>query len=66
MTCEESGDPEPNVHWIKVGNNGQRINGSILNFTNINRIDAGQYRCEAENDCGNGSKVQSIDVYCKY
>ena len=65
MTCEASGDPKPNVHWIKVDND-QRINGSILNFTNINRNNAGQYRCEAENDCGSDSKVQSIEVYCKY
>ena len=65
MPCEASGDPKPNVRWIKV-DNGQRINGSILNFTKINRSDAGQYRCEAENDCGSNSRVQSVEVYCKY
>ena len=65
MTCMTSGDPEPNVYWIKV-NNGARINGSVLNFTNISRDDIGQYRCEAENDCGSNSSVQSIEVFCKY
>ena len=64
MTCMTS-DPEPNVYWIKE-NNGARINGSVLTFTNINRNDSGQYRCEAKNDCGNDSSVQSIEVFCKY
>ena len=65
MTCVTSGDPEPNVYWIKV-NNGARINGSILNVTNINRNDIGQYRCKAKNDCGIVSSLQSIEVFCKY
>ena len=65
MTCVTSGYPEPNVYWIK-GNNGARINGSVLTFTNINRNDSGQYRCEAKNDCGSNSSVQSIEVFCKY
>ena len=65
MTCMTSGGPEPNVYWIKV-NSGARINGSVLNFTRINRNDIGQYRCEAENDCGSNSSVQSIEVFCKY
>ncbi|CAH3026735.1 unnamed protein product, partial [Porites evermanni] len=65
MTCVTSGYPEPNVYWIKV-NNGTRINGSILNFTNINKNDIGQYRCEAKNDCGIVSSVQSIEVFFKY
>ena len=65
MTCVTSGYPEPNVYWTK-GNNGARINGSVLTFTNINRTDSGQYRCEAKNACGSNSSVQSIEVFCKY
>ena len=64
MICDTSGDPVPNVHWIKV-DSGQQIDGNILNFTNISRNDTGQYRCEVWNDCENDSKVQSIEVYCK-
>ena len=65
MTCLTSGYPEPNVCWIKE-HNGACINGSLLTFTNINRNDSGQYRCEAKNDCGSNSSVQSIEVFCKY
>ena len=64
MVCEASGDLKPNVYWIEV-HNGQRINGSTLNLTNINRNDAGQYRCETENGCGSDSRVRFVDVYCK-
>ena len=65
MTCVTSGYPKPNIYWIKESNDA-RINGSVLNFTNINRNDSGQYRCEAKNDCGSNSSVQSIEVFCKY
>ena len=65
LTCVTSGSPGPNVYWIKE-NNGARINGSVLTFTNINKNDSGQYRCEAKNDCGSNSSVQFIEVFCKY
>ena len=64
MTCDASGYPTPNVHWITK--HGERINGSILNFPNININDTGQYRCEVENECGNDRRVQYVEVYCKY
>ena len=63
VTCEASG--ELVVYWIKEDTN-QRINGSVLNFTSINRNDNGMYRCEAENDCGSDSSVEVINVFCKY
>ena len=65
VTCEESGDPKLIIYWIKEDNN-QRINDSILNFTSINRNDGGTYRCEVENDCASDSRVETINVSCKY
>ena len=65
MACVTSGYPKPNVYWIKESNDA-RINGSVLNFININRNDSGKYRCEAKNDCGSNSSVQLIEVFCKY
>ena len=65
ITCEASGDPAPNNYtWIRL-DNGERHNGNVLTFTRISRNDSGQYKCEAQNQCGKGSRVQSIDVYCK-
>ena len=65
VTCEASGDPKLNIYWLKEDNN-QRINGSILNFTSINRNDNGTYRCEVENDCASDSRMEIINVSCKF
>jgi len=40
-------------------------NGSELVFTNINRSEAGEYRCEASNECGSASETATIEVQCK-
>nr|XP_058962910.1 hemicentin-2-like [Pocillopora verrucosa] len=60
LTCNASGMPQPNVSWIKPG--GQRHNGHMLEFTNINRSQAGEYKCEASNECGNGTETATIHV----
>ena len=65
VTCNASGDPKLIIYWIKEDNK-QRINGSILNFTSINRNDSGTYRCEAKNDCASDSRAATIIVFCKY
>ena len=67
MTCEASGDPPPNVYtWKRNETNDVVANGNILNFTHINRNDAGLYKCEATNQCGMDAGLQFVDVYCKY
>ena len=65
LSCEVSGDPVPSVSWIKVSNDEHRV-GKIFYFTNISRNDTGSYTCEASNRCGNDSKTESINVFCKY
>ena len=65
LTCTASGIPSPTVSWIKVGS-GARFNRSELVFTNIKRSEAGEYRCEASNECGNASESAGIDVQCKF
>ena len=66
LGCEATGDPmPPTVTWIKVSNN-QRTHGNILEFTSIDRNDAGDYKCEASNRCGMEAKTETINVSCKY
>ena len=64
LYCMASGIPPPSVSWIKAGSD-QRFNGTELVFTNINRNEAGEYRCEVSNECGNASETSSVDVQCK-
>jgi len=64
LYCNASGVPLPTVSWVKVSS-GERFNGKELVFTNISRNEAGEYRCEASNECGNASESANIDVQCK-
>ena len=63
LSCQASGTFPPMVSWIKFG--GKRIAESELVLTNINRSEAGEYKCEASNECGNASERATIDVQCK-
>ena len=65
LSCSASGTPHPIVSWLKVDSR-VRFNRSELVFTNINRNEAGQYRCEASNECSNASETATIEVQCKY
>ena len=64
LICNASGTLQPTVFWINVAS-GQRTNSSVLEFTNINRNEAGQYRCEASNDCGSAVEAVNITVQCE-
>ena len=64
LPCNASGMPSPMVSWIKV-DGGERFDRSELEFTNINRIQAGEYRCDASDECGNASEAAWIFVQCK-
>ncbi|PFX15229.1 Hemicentin-2 [Stylophora pistillata] len=64
LTCNVSWDPPQNVSWIKVSNDKLTV-GSLLQFNNISRNDAGDYKCVASNRCGNDSKTEAINVLYK-
>jgi len=64
LSCYASGTPPPIVSWIKVDSH-QRIDGSELVLTHIYGSEAGEYRCEASNECGNASATTIIDAQCK-
>ena len=65
LSCNASGTPSPFVSWVWIST-GQRFDGSVLELPNINRNQAGDYRCEAGNDCGNESKTAAVHVTCKF
>ena len=64
LICNAAGIPHPTVFWINVAS-GQCTNSSVLKFTNINRNEAGEYRCEASNDCGSAVEAVNVTVQCE-
>ena len=64
LICNASGTPQPTVFWINV-DSGQRTNSSVLKFTNVNRNEAGEYRCEVNNDCGSAVEAVNVTVQCE-
>jgi len=60
-----AGIPDPTVVWKKVQGGYNPTDGNLLNITNITKAQAGEYRCTANNTCGEVSTVTSIAVQCK-
>ena len=66
LYCNISGIPDPTVIWTKVLDGDYNAEeGKLLNITNITRAQAGKYKCNANNTCGEESLVAYIDVQCK-
>ena len=64
LMCNVCGMPPPMVSWMTP--NVQRHSGYMLNIVNINRSQAGEYNCEASNECDNATEKATIDVQCKF
>ena len=62
LSCQASGTPTPTESWFK---DFPLTNGSELVLPNILRREAGEYRCEASNECGQASETVHIDVQCE-
>ena len=67
ITCVASGKPLPDVAWIRNGvMESSEKKAVLLKFDNINRMDTGQYTCQANNSGGVTSINTTIVVHCKY
>ena len=53
-----------NVSWKNV-KTGQFTKGKLLTIINVRRNQSGEYRCIANNTCGNESTGMFIDMHCK-
>ena len=64
LTCNVSGSPVLTVTWTEVSSRSQS-SGVVRYLTNISRKNAGEYKCEAINECGNSSASTFLTVLCK-
>ena len=63
--CNETAGTRPlNFSWKNV-KTGQVTKGKVLTIINIRRNQSGEYRCIANNTCGNESTGMFINVQCK-
>ena len=63
LMCNVMVVPPPMVSWMTP--DSQRVSGYKLEVTNINRSQAGEYTCEARNECDNATETATIHVQCK-
>ena len=64
LTYKVSGSPLLTVTRTEVSSRSQS-SGIVRYLTNISRINAGEYICEATNVCGNSSARIFLTVLCK-
>ena len=70
LLCEATGEPTPNVTWIRVLEDGSSSEilhqGQTWDFPNISRSNSGTYRCTADNGFGKPvSHNVKVNVICK-
>lgn len=71
LFCIASGRPAPDITWVRITSSGSASDvlhrNATWNFKNISRIDAGTYRCIADNGVGNPvSHTIRVTIECKY
>ena len=69
LECSASGDPHPNITWIKDGVPASQFNASgyFLYLVDVQREDAGSYTCTASNGFGdNVTATGIVNIRCKY
>ncbi|NXM67481.1 IGS10 protein, partial [Serilophus lunatus] len=73
LDCEAAGEPRPQIFWLlpsseRISSSTDRYflhsNGS-LSISHIKLLDAGEYRCVAQNPGGEDTKLYKVDVAAK-
>ncbi|XP_072133773.1 cell adhesion molecule 3-like [Mobula birostris] len=67
LRCIGRGNPEPSFFtWVRFNGDLSEyafVRNENLTFTNLNKTDAGVYRCEAKNIIGTGGKNYTLTVH---
>lgn len=66
LYCNATGNPAPNITWIKENSGKTLSHNKTLFITAVKRNKAGSYLCFAWNGIGNThNRSCTVDVYCK-
>lgn len=68
LTCNASGDPQPNITWTKDGVPMSFSSDAFHQFrlTDVQSEDSGSYKCTASNGYGSdATTVSRVDVKCE-
>lgn len=67
LACHVTGNPSPEVLWIRGSDNSVITRNNTIILPNITRADAGLFQCHAWNGIGkNASSNVTVDVLCEY
>ena len=67
LFCNATGNPQPNITWIKAGYNISLSSSETLRLENLTRMDdALGYKCKFMNYLGFVEASAVVTVHCKY
>ena len=66
LSCNASGDPEPIIQWMKVGDENRNFSrGYKIHLIDIKTQDIGAYRCIASNGLGKTANATTmVEIKC--
>ena len=67
LVCYVTGNPPPDVLWIRGSDNSVLAKNATAMLPNVTRADSGLFQCYAWNGIGkNASSNVTVDVLCEY
>lgn len=66
LYCNATGNPSPNISWVKDGGSGRVYEGEVLYVKQVIKSDQGIYTCTASNGVGkNATSTAMVTVIGK-
>ena len=63
--CNATGNPAPNITWIRASTGATLSSKEVLVIEAIKRNESGSYVCRASNGIGTHNTSCAVDVHCK-
>ena len=67
LICHVTGNPPPDVLWIRGSDNSVLTRSTTVTLPNVSRSDSGLFQCYAWNGIRkNATSNVTVDVFCEY